>query len=74
MSRNEKINKLGRAIREYRGIYNPKTGVWKYPPKPKAAARVVRWLEELTADVPKAMADVDGFKTIEEFNLWIGSL
>lgn len=74
MKRHEKIHKLANAIRDYRGQYDPKTGIWKYPPQPKAADRVARWLRELTPDATEGMKDVDGFKTFDEFRKWIGTL
>ena len=74
MSRNEKIQKLGRAIREYRGARSPYDAVWTRTPVPRARKRVERWLAELGQDVAKSMAAIDGFKRIEEFNAWIRTL
>lgn len=67
----QKFNKLGNAIREYRGMYDEKTGIWKYPPKPKAKVRVARWLREVGIDEVDGLSAVDGFKHFNEFRAWM---
>ena len=75
MSRNEKINKLGNAIREYRGTYNPVTLKWKRQPKPHLADRLLRWLERLGVDEPiVALADIQEFKDFDQMRDWLSKL
>ncbi len=72
MTRNEKIKKLGNAIRELRGAkYEDK---WIRSPKPSAAPRVLAWLKKLGLDTPESHAKIQQLKTIEQFNEWIGNL
>lgn len=73
MTRNDRLHKLGNAIREYRGAKGVH-GKWIRPPNPGAQARVERWLAELGLDVTTHMAAIDGFKTREEFDAWMRSL
>lgn len=74
MSRAEKIQKLGNAIRSYRGLKSLSTGKWSVPPKTGARLGVAKWLAALGLDVPSSMEKIDGFKTVSEFNSWISSL
>ena len=74
MNREEKLGKLGRAIREYRGVIILETGKWFHPPKPKAVHRVERWLKELGLDVGNCMAKIDTFQTMNDFRAWIREL
>jgi hypothetical protein len=70
MNRNEKIAKLGNAIWEYRGRYDPKTGAWKQHPRPSAAARIFVWLKRLGLE-PHELRTIQEFKTAADFNAWI---
>lgn len=77
MSRDEKIGKLARAIRRYRGAYNTHTGKWLRAPEHKAGAYVRTWLFKLDmADsvIEESMDKIDGLKTHNEFNAWISKL
>jgi hypothetical protein len=67
MNRNEKLGKLGRAVREFRGVIITETGKWLHPPKLKAAVRVERWLKELGIDVEDGMAKINAFQILNEF-------
>ena len=74
MTRNEKINKLARAVREYRGVYIVATRKWKRLPKPKAFPRVERWLLALGLDVKSNLHKIERFGTINDFREWVGKL
>lgn len=73
VSRNERLHKLGNAIRDYRGAKGVH-GKWIRPPTPSARLRVCRWLDDLKIDRDQAMAAIDGFKTREEFDAWMRGL
>ena len=74
MSRDERINKLANAVREYRGVTDARTGAWVQTPKPKAELRVARWLEELGIDADEGISMIRSFKTFTEFRSWLKSL
>jgi hypothetical protein len=75
MSRTEKLSKLGNAIREYRGVYNPTNGKWKRPPNERAAGRVLLWMERLGVREPiPALGDIQEFKSFDEMNKWMTNL
>jgi hypothetical protein len=84
MTRSERINKLGNAIKLYRGIYNSETGKWIRPPQPNKRADVERWLNTLRIgkyyhhpdkeQVVKDLARIDGFKTRTEYAEWIKTI
>jgi hypothetical protein len=75
MNRNEKLRKLGNAIREYRGRWNSVTGKWINPPKPEKEERIFHWLTQLNVPEPiPAMADIQEFKTFEEMRAWMNTL
>ena len=72
MSRNQKLKKLGNAIREYRGTYDPYTGKWRRPPKPEKAAGILSWLEKLGIKEPiPALADIQEFKSFDQMRDWM---
>ena len=75
MSRNEKLAKLATAVRDWRGVFNPKSGGWTHPPKERAVYRVARWLKELKRPDPDGdIAAIGDFKSWHQFNAWIASL
>lgn len=74
MTRTEKFAKLGNAVRDYRGGYNPETGKWRAPPQPNAIARVHRWLRALGIEPVTVMEKIDGFKTKDEFRAWLQTI
>lgn len=72
MKRHEKLHKLANAIREYRGQYDPKTGIWKHAPRPTVEERMLKWLKILRpTNWLKDSAAIDGFKTFHEFRAWM---
>lgn len=71
MSRTEKFGKLARAVREWRGAFNPNTGKWIRPPRQDALPRVARWLDELGMEVQPALEKLASFKTTREFDTWL---
>lgn len=74
MKRHEKVHKLANAIKEYRGVYDAKTGIWKRHPKPSVELRVCKWLRELRIDTLEGLNTVKGFKHFDEFNKWMKQL
>lgn len=75
MTHSEKIGKLARAIRDYRGAYNEQTGKWlpNRTPNPSARVRVEKWLTRISLSIGE-MARIDAFKTQEQFRLWLNTL
>jgi len=77
MSREEKIAKLCRAIKAYRGasVGKDKEGktLWHITPKPADRPKVVALLQKLSID-PEEMVLIDDFKTIDEFNQWVETI
>jgi len=71
MTRAQKVAKLQHAVADWRGAYDDKTGKWFRSPKPKAAARVRRWLEELGLEPEEAMRKIAGFAHYRKFNAWL---
>lgn len=76
LTRNERITKLGRAIRRYRGEYRPSEQVtgkpvkWLTPPDPSAYDDIFKWMTSLgytLQDITAAMVKIDAFKNHEEF-------
>jgi hypothetical protein len=79
MTRQEKIRKLGNAIRTYRGLYiKSKDGdieKWINAPDKQAYARVISWLEKLNvSNTPSIQQTIDGFKTFEEMNTFLRTI
>lgn len=74
MSRNEKIGKLARAVRHYRGNYDLQTGKWNQAPQPLKVVLVKRWLRELKMDEHHAILKIDSFQTVQEFDRWLKTL
>lgn len=65
-----KTYKLRRAIWEYRGKYEEKTGEWVVLPKEKVMSRVLKGLERLRIDAKQGMEIINGLKNkneLEEF-------
>lgn len=73
MSRNDKLHKLGNAVREWRGRYDARKKRWLVPPKESARERVIRWLTDLGLDVLPSLAFLAKVKTEREFNAWIAA-
>jgi hypothetical protein len=75
MTRNEKLKKLGNAIREYRGVYYSHTGKWKRPAKPEKEGNILIWLERLGIQEPMPMiADIQEFKNFDQMREWLSRL
>lgn len=74
MTRQQKISKLGNAIKDYRGAYVPDSGKWVRAPDRRALDRVTVWLRRLHLDVAGSMKFIDEFHSFGEFNKWIGGL
>lgn len=74
MTRSQKIQKLANAVKDYRGSYDEKTGVWMRHPKTTAVHRVMNWLERLNIPVEPAMEIIRNFKHKREFDAWIRTL
>jgi hypothetical protein len=74
MSRDQKIGKLARAIKEYRGRYNATAKKWETPPNPGAAPRVMKWIQSLGLPLSETAHRVTQFKTIAEFNAWLKTI
>jgi hypothetical protein len=75
LNRDQKIQKLAHAIKDYRGKFvpNPDGSVkkWLTGPKPDALKRVVRWCSELSLPVEETLTKVEEFKNYAQFNTWI---
>lgn len=75
MNTAEKINKLGSAVRDYKGVHKDgHPNLWIRSPQPKARKRIERWCRELGLDFAQAIAAVEGFKHVDEFRAWIGKV
>ena len=75
MSRAEKIQKLGNAIRAFRGCRRGEQ--WVTSPKPDAANRVVKYLAALGMNVEEqksAFSQIINFQTFPELDAWIVKL
>lgn len=72
MSRNEKIQKLANAIKEFKGARHGDT--WIRTPKPSARDRILHWIKELDLEEWPTIASINSFSTIEQFNRWISTL
>lgn len=77
MSRESIKNKLGRAVRSYRGVARGKrpdgTVIWIQPPRPAERPRVVKLLDELCCP-DNEIEIVDMLQTVDEYNQWIKTL
>lgn len=75
MTRNDKISKLARAVKDYRGkkplVESPG---YTRQPKKKALKRVVRWMRELELPEDKTLKKIEGFQTYEQFHAWLREL
>ncbi len=74
MNRIEKIGKLGRAVRKWRGRKSSTSGTWLVPPCPSAEGNVEMWLAALGLDPAVEMPRIKAFATMREFNGWISTL
>jgi hypothetical protein len=74
MNRDERLGKLSRAVRDWRGVTHPSSGAWLVRPLPRAVVRVRRWLEELGLNVDESVAKIEAMKSYPEFHAWIRSL
>lgn len=74
MKRGERINKLGRAIRAYRGVTEIVGGAWIIPPQPALRRRIAEHLESLGLPLQETLDQIDGFKRVSEYDQWINSL
>ncbi len=74
MNRQEKLTKLGNAIRAYRGVMSSKTGKWKVPPNPGAVGRVRKGAIRLGLDPDEVVRIADSFDRLSdltEFMAWV---
>jgi hypothetical protein len=74
MSRNQKISKLGHAIRDYRGRYHADSGKWIEAPQPRAMDRIIVWLDRLNLPLQESIAAIDGFKSFPAYRAWLQKL
>lgn len=70
MKKDEALQKLGRAIRDYSGVYNEAAKKWKNPPNPGAIFRIQKWLRRLGLDPVKSVAAIQQFKTFDDMRAW----
>jgi len=77
VSRQDKITKLCRAIKAYRGIAHgfdkENKVIWSIPPKKAEQKRVIGWLDRLGID-PEEIAFIDGLKTEADFRSWVETI
>lgn len=75
MTRNQKLAKLGNAIRQYRGLSartNKDTIKWLRPPRPEKAKAVLDYLAILgRTEVLLDLADIQQFKSSTEMQAWM---
>lgn len=71
MNRNDKIAKLDRAVRDWRGAWDAKRQRWIRTPNMAAVPRVGRWLAELGLDTVESFVRLNQFKSVDEFNAWL---
>ena len=69
MTRNERILKLGRAFRRWRGSYHPETKKWIRQPNPNALGDVIKWLESLQTNHGAAF-HVERLNAMQSWNEW----
>ncbi|MEI8288635.1 MAG: hypothetical protein WCH99_04130 [Verrucomicrobiota bacterium] len=74
MTQKKQIIRLASSIRQLRGTYHPQTKVWIIPPKPEAAADVMKWAEELGLNLKATAQKVESFQSVAEFREWIKTL
>jgi hypothetical protein len=77
VSGDEKIGKLARAVRIYRGAYDAKSGKWFRAPQPVGWRKVCVCLDRLEIrgqDMETAMILINAFKKTSEFQAWIRNL
>lgn len=77
LSRNERLAKLGNAIREWRGVtqQTPRGVKWKRAPKRQKVERILVWLASLGVPEPiLALDDIASFKTFDEMQAWLRKL
>lgn len=68
-----KIYKFKRAVWDYRGKYDPRTGVYKLP-KAKAKALVLKGLARLSIEAHYGMEKIDSLHDKQEFEAWIENI
>lgn len=71
MNRNEKLAKLARATREWRGAWDATNEKWIRPPQPKAVQRVAKWIVQLGLELTSTLQTLAGFKSYKEFDAWL---
>ena len=69
-----KIYKFKKAVWEYRGKYDPKTGKWYKLPSTKAKARVVKGLQRLGIDPKDGMLAIDAMPDKPTFDAFIRTI
>lgn len=74
MTRQQKIAKLGNAIKDYRGAYVPTSGKWVRAPDHRALDRVKCWLQRLQLNVTDSLKQIDEFHSFGEYDKWMGGL
>lgn len=77
MSREEKITRLCRAIRAYRGISRGKdprgNRIWAQTPQPSQRSRVIELLKKIGLDAEE-MVLIDDFQTFEQYHQWVKTI
>jgi hypothetical protein len=75
MSRAERLNKLGRAIKRFRGLYDPNTNKWKQAPDANEIPNVVKWLTSLNVVNPRGLIkEICELKTVDEFQAFMKNI
>jgi hypothetical protein len=74
MTRAEKIGKLARAVKDWRGATDAKTGKWRRPPQPKAVERVLVWITRLNLNPDRTLPFLAGLKSYSEFDQFLRDL
>lgn len=78
MTRLLKIQKLTRAVKDYRGISSPLVAgqkvEWRHAPKKAEVARVKSWLVRLGVPVEETVEKIDKMKTWDEFYKWVDGI
>lgn len=74
MTKAEKIGKLARAVKDWRGATDAKTGKWRRPPQPKAVERVLVWITRLGMNPERTLPFLAGLKSYDDFNAFLRDL
>lgn len=72
MTKEQKLKKLGNAVRAYRGSTNGVGGSWIRLPEIEKSAAVKKWCSEL--GIENGLDKVNSFKAYSEFYNWLRSI